>query len=326
MAGVALLGTSCRATTATSAETPRQLVARADARLAAREMQAAVEAYKLAAMTARQSGDDATFVSGASGVVLCLALTGEPLAAGSWLEEARAKAQLEDPDAWTRFQLASGALLVAEGLDVRGVERLQEAYAYALAGQRWSLAMQAAQLAAASSEGEAKLQAGRQLLAAAEASGEATWIAAAHDSLGWIHDALGDQDAAVASFDRARRLLAGRSLSERVRVEWAYGRALRLAGRLSEASAVLESARGEAARAAGPIVTQASREWLGRLAWEQGEVDAARGALESALRHLRLAERSLVESEADSLAPELLAELRLRVATVRAQLDGLPVR
>ena len=209
---------------------------------------------------------------------------------------------------------------------MRGVERLQEAYAYALAGQRWSLAMQAAQLAAASSEGEAKLQAGRQLLAAAEASGEATWIAAAHDSLGWIHDALGDQDAAVASFDRARRLLAGRSLSERVRVEWAYGRALRLAGRLSEASAVLESARGEAARAAGPIVTQASREWLGRLAWEQGEVDAARGALESALRHLRLAERSLVESDADSLAPELLAELRLRVATVRAQLDGLPVR
>ena len=150
-------------------------------------------------------------------MVLCLALTGEPLAAGSWLEEARAKAQLEDPDAWTRFQLASGALLVAEGLDVRGVERLQEAYAYALAGQRWSLAMQAAQLAAASSEAEAKL--GRAPgLAAAEASGEATWIAAAHDSLGWIHDALGDQDAAVAP-DRARRLLAGRSLSERVRVE-----------------------------------------------------------------------------------------------------------
>ena len=51
-----------------------------------------------------------------------------------------------------------------------------------------------------------------------------------------------------------------------------------------------------------------------------------RSALESALRHLRLAERSLVESDADSLAPEMLAELRLRVATVRAQLDGLPVR
>ena len=52
---------------------------------------------------------------------------------------------------------------------------------------------------------------------------------------------------------------------------------------------------------------------------EQGEVDAARGALESALRHLRLAERSLVESDANGLAPEALAELRLRVATVRAQ-------
>ena len=79
-------------------------------------------------------------------------------------------------------------------------------------------------------------------------------------------------------------------------------------------------------RAAGALVTPGSQEWIGRIAWEQGEVDAARGNLESALRNLRYAERNLMDSDAESLAPELLADLRLRVATVRAQLDGLPVR
>lgn len=323
-AGAPLAG--CRLTTEPATDTPEQLVLRADARFATREMQAAFESYKVAAMAARQDGDDPVFVSGASGVVLCLALMGEPAAAGTWLEEARGKAALEHADSWTRFQLASGALLVAEGLDARGVERLQEAYAYAMAGQRWSLAMQAAQLAAASSEGEAKLRAGRQLLAAAQASEQPTWIAAAHESLGWIHDAQERRDEAVEAFAQARRLLARQSASERVRVDWAYGRALRLAGRMGEAATVLAEARAEAVRAAGALVTPGSKEWIGRIAWEQGEVDAARGNLESALRNLRYAERNLMDSEAESLAPELLADLRLRAATVRAQLDGLQVR
>jgi tetratricopeptide (TPR) repeat protein len=299
----------------------RGLIDRADSRFRARDPQAALESYRLAAMIATEEKDKPAFVVAASGVTLVLALGGEPIEAGTWHSQAEQFARPEDGEAWIRFLLSSGALLLAEGLPVQGIDYLHRAWAAALAGERPDIAMQAAQLAAARSEGAMKLAFGRKVLDAALLSGDPTWIAAGHEGLGWIHQALDQSEESIQSFRTARELSNDQPFQQRVRLDWALGRALRLGGQLDEAWRVISEAEANFKRLSGVLQTMGDAEWTGRLAEEQGELAVLRGDLPSALRNLHRAQRQYRGSGAETQAPEVLEGIRVRIAEVRTLMD-----
>lgn len=318
---LALLVSACVTNDAEGDLDLQGLIDRADRSFRARDSQAAIESFSLAAMIASQEGDNPAFVVAAAGVTMVLSLQGEVAEAASWHSQAQELAQPEDGEAWIRFLLASGALLVAEGLPAEGIDTLTRAWAAALAGERPDLAMQAAQLAAAESEGGAKVAFGQKVLDAAVLSGEPTWISAGHEGLGWIHQSLDQSSQAIESFRRARRLIAKQPFQQRVRLEWALGRALRLAGEFEEADLVISTAQKTYHRLSGALRTMGNGEWKARLAEEQGELAVSRGDLPTALRHLRHAQKEYEESGAVSRAPQLMDAISQRIAEVRLLID-----
>ena len=318
---LALCASACISGKAEDQMDLRDLIDQADLRFRGRDSQGALESYRLAAMIANQEGEEPALVVAASGVAMVLSLDGEFTEAGTWHTQAKQYARPEDGEAWIRFLLSGGVLLIAEGLPAEGINELNKAWAAALAGERLDLAMQAAQLAAGASEGSSKIAFGQKVLDAALLSGNPTWIAAAHEGMGWIYQALDQPEYAIGSFRAAKEMAVGQPFQKRVRLEWALGRALRLGGHVSEATLVIYNADASYKKLGGLLQSMGDAEWTGRLAEEQGELAILRGDLSSALRQLRRAQRKYRASEADTHAPELMDAIEVRIAELRMMID-----
>lgn len=179
-------------------------------------------------------------------------------------------------------------------------------------------AMQGASLAALVAEGEGQLSWSLRSIEICQGLAEPRWEGALWTTHGWLLETRGDLVDSCRCFERARGLLMDSSASpiDLLQADWAYGRALRLAGQPREARALLEQAdaRGRELYAANPTARQA--EWLGRAWWELGELDALEGHGESAARLLQSARRKLLEAGAADAAPELIGRLDARLAEV----------
>ncbi len=296
----------------------RQL-GRADDAFDGRAYRQALDMYSALYLAALSGGYDDLAAEAAAQASTINALQGAGEESDRWMSFAERYAEGEGDGARSRVMLA------------RGIRQWKQEDSGAALGTFESLlrlcqeaglevrAMQSASLCALVTEGGAQLDWSLRAIEICQGLEQPRWEGALWTNHGWLLEARGDFDDASRCFERARQLLADGAASpiDLLQVDWALGRALRLAGRRVEARALLERAdvRGRELYAANPAARQA--EWLGRAWWELAELELAEGRVESARALLQSARRKLLEAGVADAAPALLGRLDARMLELR---------
>ena len=299
-----------------SSQESSEILAQADRVFEAGAFQEAVELYKLASVAARTERNEPRFVEAAAQVASTYSMLGQPMEGGGWLEQAQG-AEIDGTDP------AFGRLLLAEALRARDLgqmghaaSKLESLFDWSLDQARFDWALQASTLGSVIAPAEDRIVWCQRGLQAAEASQERGWLSAAYNSLGYAHEEAGEFEAAVREFRRARELSRAGS-RERLRVDWALARNLRLAGSVEEASRLLLRAipAAKAFHARGFAVRDA--EWLGRCHEEWAECLVVRGQWSGALRAFQSARQAYLLADIQDLAPRKWQAFEARTAQVK---------
>lgn len=301
---------------AVSAKAPldRQL-GRADDAFNARAYGQALDMYS-ALYLAALSGDYKNLAAEAAAQASTInALEGATEESDRWMSFAERYAEGEGDGPASRVMLARGIRQWKRGDSIAARETFDGLVQLCERADLTVRAMQGASLVALVTEGDEQLDWSLKSIEVCQRLEEPRWEGALWSNHGWLLEARGEYADASRCFERARLLLAESSASpmDLLQVNWAFGRSLRLEGRLQEARVLLElaEAQGRELYAANPSARQA--EWLGRAWWELGEVDAREGREDSALRLFEGARRKLLEAGAADAAPALLGRLDARL-------------
>ena len=251
---------------------------------------------------------------------------GQPTEGEPWLRMAMARARMEEPPGWSRLQQVLGIYERQAGQVGAAVNRFTALYDYCLKYKLYDRAVDAAQQVILSSSTEkTQIAWSKKGIEAAELGGMSAWLAAT-----WDRKAVG-----LEAEGRAEELLLAREMArnyhyerggdlEKIRADWALGRAQRGTGRLEEARETQEGVllRSERLYAVEPSAEHA--EWIGRARWELGELDALEDEPEEGLANLRRARERLVEAGIEKWGERGMRELWLldaRIMDLENQVD-----
>jgi tetratricopeptide (TPR) repeat protein len=301
-----------------------QLIERADAMFGARNTLETLEAYKLAAVSAQREGNGALFAEATAQVASVLALSAQPTAARNWLDQAQIATNPKEPQAWSRVLLARGLVLQAEGARVAAHTEFELLWTLALEMGHPDRAMQAAWMASGTAPRADRLRWSERCVEIARSTGNPRWEASAIEGMAWVQDDLGMRDEAVVSFEASLKLMTrSGSNHERLRAQWALGRAQRLAGRTVEARSTMEQTLAAAQQLQRTVFSPNDAEWVARCHSEMAELCALDADHDAALRHLRIARTRYDQADAELLAPEVIEDLDDRVRELELEQAGL---
>jgi len=319
--GVLGLAGCASAPSAAPGESLVESLARADRDFEARAYEAALETYRLVAFAARDERDSAPFVEAAAQVASMFALLQRPAEAGPWLAEASARGDAAAPRAWTRLLLARGLVAWRAGRTDEARQSFTELYQYCFLHGETARAIQAAQMASLVSEGVAQVEWAKRGIQAAAAARQPAWEAALWEHLGWLLDARGLSEDALAAFERALALTRQSDATRfgRARAEWARAHALLRAGKDAPAQLALDELQavwmGLYAQQRQPEVA----EYLARTLVDLGELERRAGRDDRARARFIEARRRFVEAGAQEAAPDVLRDLDQRLAALPAR-------
>tara|TARA_R110002126_G_scaffold69782_1_gene176041 strand:- start:104 stop:1147 length:1044 start_codon:yes stop_codon:yes gene_type:complete len=301
-----------------------QLLERADSMFGARNTLETLEAYKLAAVSAQREGDGARFAEATAQVASVLALSGQSVAARSWLDQAQVATSPEEPRAWSRVLLAHGLVLQAEGSRALAHREFELLWTLALEMGHPDRAMQAAWMASGTAPRADRLRWSQRCVEVARSTGNPRWEASALEGMAWVQDDLEMREEALISFHESLALLTRTgSNHERLRAQWALGRAQRLAGHTHEARTTMEQTLANAQQLLRTVFSPNDAEWVARCHGEMAELCALDADFDAALRHLRIARTRYNQADAELLAPEVLEVLDARVRELQLEQAGL---
>jgi tetratricopeptide (TPR) repeat protein len=288
---------------------------RADDAFNGRSFRQALDMYSALYMAALSGGYDDLAAEGAAQASTINALKDAEEESDRWMSFAERYAEGEGAGPRSRVMLARGIRQWKLGDSSAALGTFEALVRLSKETGLDVRAMQGASLGALVAEGEAQLDWNLKAIDICQGLEQPRWEGALWTNHGWLLEARGDFEDASRCFERARQLLAEGAASpmDLLQADWALGRALRLAGRPSEARALLEQAdvRGRELYAANPTARQA--EWLGRAWWELAELELAEGRDENALALLQSARRKLLEAGVADAAPLLLGRLDARL-------------
>jgi tetratricopeptide (TPR) repeat protein len=304
--------------------TSAELIERGDAYFDGRRFDQALEKYKQAAFAARSEDDDARFAEAAAQVAHVYARLGQADEGRPWLDHAHQSADPEDAGAWARWLLVRGVYEELDGRRALALASYEEACDFAVARGALVRAVQAAHLASGVADDEQQVRWCRRALELARELGDERLQGALWGQLAWMLEERRIHGEALVAFQRAQRLAqAAGSEHDQLVADWSYGHGLRMAGRLEEARAVLQDVTDRAERRFRATRRPNDAEWLGQGLVELGELDVLEGQLARGLARLEEGRARLVAAGARELAPQRLAAVDRRIATLRAQLaDG----
>lgn len=320
LAGLALLVAACAAPgpEAPTVLAPAELLERADGMFGARDTLETLEAYKLAAVAAQREGDTARFAEATAQVASVLALSDQPSLARTWLDQAIPAAGPDEPRAWSRVLLARGLVLQAEGRRAQAHREFEALWDLSLREQHADRAMQAAWMASSTAPESSRLRWSERCVEIARSTGHPRWEASAIEGMAWVQDDLGLHTEALESFTEALQLAEQHGTThERLRARWAYGRAQRLAGKVTEARRTMGQTLLVAQDLQRTSFSPNDAEWVARCHGELAELQVLEGDLAEAVRHLRLARLRYQQADAELLAPEVLEELDARLTELQ---------
>ena len=195
-----------------------------------------------------------------------------------------------------------------------------ELYNYCFLNSLTPRAIQAATLASLSSQGQEQLDWSQRAIQAAQTTGNAKLQAPLWTSHAWLLDYRKRPDEALEAFKKARELTNRADISRlgRLKTEWAYGHGLRMASQLSKARNLLDQTNAIAHSIYIGRPSARAAEYLGRILWEIGEIDATEGQISRAQEKMLAAREKLLESGASENAPILVTRLNKRLEELEA--------
>ena len=104
----------------------------------------------------------------------------------------------------------------------------------------------------------------------------------------------------------------------RLQTDWAYGHGLRMVGKLAEARDLHEQTNAIAHSIYIAKPSPRAAEYLGRVLWEIGEIDAMEGNKERARERYLAARSKMLEAGAAQGAPALVEKLDARLEALDA--------
>lgn len=331
LAGPLLLGgltASCQTTdepgTATTSGNPTtELLAQidnADAFFDQRAYDEARQRYQAIYLAADSRGYDQEAAEAAAQVSVSLSMTGDPEAGAEWLARAESRADESNERAWSRMLLARGVKRWKAGDALTARRTFISLYNYCLLHSLTPRAIQAATLASLSSQGQEQLDWSMRAIQAAQTTGNLKWQAPLWSSHAWLLDKRGRAEEALDAFKKARDLTGRVDISRlgRLQTDWAYGHGLRMAGQLDESRDLLEETNAILHSVYIGKPSPRAAEYLGRVLWEIGEIDAVEGKKERARERFMAARDKLVEAGAIAGAPRLVRQLDARIEALDA--------
>lgn len=293
------------------------LLAQADAAFASAELEDAQQMYAAAAAMAQREDDVSTQVEALAQAGRMMALRGDPAAGHAWLDRAVELARPEDPLGWSRALIARGVFAREEGRAEEARSLFRQAYEYAESQRLHDRALQAAFLLASAGDREHRIEwtrAGIELATDAQLAG---WLGPLYSNLAALYMDAEDYDGAVSALEAARSTIAPRGDEESLMItDYAYGVALRKAGRPEDARRAMTAAHRQAQAKLQDLRSRESMLWVGKTLWELAELDLLDGEdergrerMSEALEDLRLARLDLTDPERWTRARDRAAEV-----------------
>ncbi len=235
-----------------------------------------------------------------------------------WMERAEDKANQSDRLAWSRLLLARGMRFYQSGEVQASGATFKALYNFCILNAQTPRAIQAATLASLTSIGIDQLDWSQRAIDAARTTGELGWESDLWANHAWMLDKREQYDGALEAFDRSRDLATRAAVSRlrRLQTDWAYGHGLRMVGRLEDARDLLDRTNAIAHSIYVQKPSPRAAEYLGRVLWEIGEIDAAEGSTARARERYVAAREKLVEAGAIEGAPRLVRQLDKRIAAL----------
>ena len=295
----------------------------ADALFDERAFAEAQQRYQAIYLAANSRGYrlEATEAAAQTAVMLCM--QDNAAEAQGWLERAEAEADQSDHRSWSRVLLARGMMRWKSGDNLSARRTFIELYNYCFLNSLTPRAIQAATLASLSSQGQEQLDWSLRAIQAAQTTGNVKWQAPLWSSHAWLLDYRKRPEEALEAFKKARDLTTRADITRlgRLQTEWAYAHGLRMAGQLDKSRDLLEQTNAIAHSIYIGKPSARAAEYLGRVLWELGEIDATEGQVDRARERFTAAREKLLEAGAAEGAPTLVKRLEQRLK----QLDGAPV-
>ncbi len=297
-----------------SAELLRQ-IDEADALFDERAFTEAQQRYQGIFLAANSRGYSAEATEAAAQTAVTFCMQDNVEEGAGWLARAEAEADQSDGRSWSRVLLARGMVRWKSDDNLSARRTFIELYNYCFLGGLTPRAIQAATLASLSSQGQEQLDWSLRAIQAAQTTGNVKWQAPLWSSHAWLLDYRKRHDEALEAFKQARDLTTRADVSRlgRLQTEWAYGHGLRMAGQLDKARDLLEQTNAIAHSIYIGKPSARAAEYLGRVLWEIGEIDATEGDTSRARERLTAARDKLLEAGAAEGAPELVQRLTVRL-------------
>ncbi|MEM8711464.1 MAG: hypothetical protein AAGG01_10965 [Planctomycetota bacterium] len=325
---IAGLSASCQTSEGTPALNPSgnptsELLAQidsADGLFDQRAYDEARQRYQAIYLAADSRGYDQEAAEAAAQVSVSLSMLGNAEAGAEWLSRAEKRANESNERAWSRTLLARGVKRWKAGDALTARRTFISLYNYCLLHSLTPRAIQAATLASLSSQGQEQLDWSMRAIQAAQTTGNLKWQAPLWSSHAWLLDQRGRAEEALDAFKKARDLTGRVDISRlgRLQTDWAYGHGLRMAGRLDDARDLLEETNAILHSVYIGKPSPRAAEYLGRVLWEIGEIDATEGRKERARERFIAARDKLIEAGAIDGAPRLVKQLDKRIEALDA--------
>ena len=235
--------------------------------------------------------------------------------AGGWLDRAEENADQSDERSWSRVLLARGMVRWKNGEALAARRTFIELYNFCFLNGLTPRGIQAATLASKSSQGQEQLDWSLRAIQAAQTTGNLKWQAPLWSSHAWLLDHRKRHEEALEAFKNARDLTTRVDISRlgRLQTEWAYAHGLRMAGQLDKARDILEQTNAIAHSIYIGKPSPRAAEYLGRVLWELGEVDATEGRMGRARERFVAARQKLLEAGPNDEAPILARRVEARI-------------
>jgi tetratricopeptide (TPR) repeat protein len=301
------------------AEDSASLLARADRYFDMRQRENAQRLYELAAVAANGQGDPGDYVAAASQLAQVFVLAGQTAQARDWLDSATERVEREDTAAWARWLVARGAVEQAEGRLERALATFEEAYGFALDVGLPVRAVQAAHWASVVAPDERAVRWCRLAIEAGRELGQPALQVALWKQLAWLLEDRGLYSEALAAFRQARAETDPGDGHALLVADWLVGHALRLAGRITDARALMEDVARRAESAYRDARRPNDAEWVAHAQAELAELDVLTGDIERAISRLEIAHERFLEAGARRLALDRLVRNDERLAELRAR-------
>ncbi len=285
------------------------------------QYETATKVYERAVAVAEKDGNASALVEALSMAARGYLIRDEKEAGRPFIERAAKLATAKQPEGWSRFLGVRGRFEWKDDHKPKAAKTFEAMYAYCLAHEQWSRAVDAAHMVAIVGTHEQQIEWGKKGIEAAGKGGMEGWLGPLWNNLGNTYDELNRPKEALAAWLKARYYHWKVGTEKRKLVaDWAVGLGYRKVGELEKAIQWQRPVLAWAERRVAEKPEDAERrEWVALAQAELGFIALAQGRGKAAGLYLEPAHDVLKAAGMPDWHPAYWKELEAALAKARGQ-------